>query len=92
MRWSPAKSDYELPWIDLKLLGLTAIDQGAKELNLSTWDQASSAHLAVILVWWNYSIKKTNGVKVTGLNETFKTLAKLGGVAFLFAETEDVGH
>ena len=92
MIWRPSESDFVLPWIDLKRLGKSKIDQGVTGLDFSAWDDATSAHLAIILTWWNYASYCNCKIEITGLNETFTTLAKLGGVEFLVTGAEDVGH
>ena len=71
---------YYRSWTDLKSMGMSAIDRGESTIDVSAWTQASSAHLAVLVFWWQSARKSGHKLTLTGLNPTFKTLAELGGV------------
>ncbi|MBH95756.1 MAG: hypothetical protein CMD87_00655 [Gammaproteobacteria bacterium] len=71
---------YHKSWTDLKSMGMSAIDRGESTIDVSAWTQASSAHLAVLVFWWQSARKSGHKLTLTGLNPTFKTLAELGGV------------
>lgn len=78
---------YYRSWTDLKSMGISAIEQGESIIDVSAWTQASSAHLAILVFWWQLARRSGRNLTVTGLNSTFKTLAELGGVTCI--ETGD---
>lgn len=92
MIWSLSELDYSLSCTTLKNMGKTKIDQGVTEFNFSAWDDATSPHLAIILVWVNYAHEQNYKIKISGLNGTFLTLARLGGVEQLVTGAENVGN
>ena len=83
---------YSKPWAELKALGLDVIYQGETVIDVSAWKEASSAHLAVLVYWWQLAKKTDRSVTVTGMNPTFKTLAELGGVTCIETGEPDAGH
>ena len=83
---------YIKSWPELKALGVEAIKRGETEINVSAWDQASSAHLAVMVYWWKSARAMNQSLTVTGMNPTFKTLAELGGVMCIETGESDAGH
>ena len=83
---------YTKPWSELKALGVEAIKRGETEIDVSAWDQASSAHLAVMVYWWKSARAMNQSLTVTGMNPTFKTLAELGGVMCIETGESDAGH
>ena len=85
-------SDYTKSWSELKTLGVEAIKRGETEIDVSAWDQASSAHLAVMVYWWKSARATNQSLTVTGMNPTFKTLAELGGVMCIETGESDAGH
>ena len=90
--FSVDSESYSKSWVELKALGLDAVHQGETIIDVSAWSGASSAHLAVMVYWWQ-SAKKTNrSLVVTGMNPTFKTLAELGGVTCIETGEPDAGH
>ncbi len=90
--WCPDAALFDASWEQLKASGEDALARGESEFDVSQWPQASSAHLAVMLYWWQSA--KTHGKTLTihGLNPTFLTLAELGGVQFLYTGATDAGH
>ncbi|NBS11819.1 MAG: STAS domain-containing protein [Gammaproteobacteria bacterium] len=89
MSWSVPAALYSAPWPELKRAGIEALEQGTQVIELQAWTAASSAHLAVLLVWW--SAARTRGIALTfqNMNQQFQTLARLGGVSFLIQESQD---
>jgi ABC-type transporter Mla MlaB component len=85
-------SAYTKSWSELKTLGVEAIKRGETEIDVSAWDQASSAHLAVMVYWWKSARAMNQSLTVTGMNSTFKTLAELGGVMCIETGESDAGH
>ena len=85
-------SAYAKPWAELKTLGVDAIRRGETAIDVSAWTEASSAHLAVMVYWWKSARAMDQSLTVTGLNPTFKTLAKLGGVMCIETGESDAGH
>ena len=85
-------SAYTKSWSELKTLGVEAIKRGETEIDVSAWDQASSAHLAVMVYWWKSARAMNRSLTVTGMNLTFKTLAELGGVMCIETGESDAGH
>jgi len=85
-------SAYTKSWSELKALGVEAIKRGETEIDVSAWDQASSAHLAVMVYWWKSARAMNQSLTVTGMNPTFKTLAALGGVMCIETGESDAGH
>jgi ABC-type transporter Mla MlaB component len=85
-------SAYTKSWSELKTLGVEAIKRGETEIDVSAWDQASSAHLAVMVYWWKSARAMNQSLTVTGMNPTFKTLAELGGVMCIETGESDAGH
>jgi len=83
---------YLKPWAELKALGLDAIRQGETVIDVSAWKEASSAHLAVMVYWWQSAKKTGHSVTMIGMNPTFKTLAELGGVTCIETGEPDAGH
>ncbi|MEL0223305.1 MAG: STAS domain-containing protein [Gammaproteobacteria bacterium] len=83
---------YTKSWPELKALGVEAIKRGETEIDVSAWDQASSAHLAVMVYWWKSARAMNQSLTVTGMNPTFKTLAELGGVMCIETGESDAGH
>ena len=83
---------YTKSWPELKALCVEAIKRGETEIDVSTWDQASSAHLAVMVYWWKSARAMNQSLTVTGMNPTFKTLAELGGVMCIETGESDAGH
>ena len=83
---------YRKSWPELKSLGVEAIKRGETEIDVSAWDQASSAHLAVMVYWWKSARAMNQSLTVTGMNPTFKTLAELGGVMCIETGESDAGH
>jgi len=83
---------YRKPWSELKSLGVDAIKRGETEIDVSAWNQASSAHLAVMVFWWKSARAMNQSLTVTGMNPTFKTLAELGGVMCIETGESDAGH
>tara|TARA_B100000925_G_C21589899_1_gene295797 strand:+ start:272 stop:493 length:222 start_codon:yes stop_codon:yes gene_type:complete len=73
-------------------MGISAIDQGESTIDVSAWTQASSAHLAVLVFWWQLARKSDRKLTLTGLNPTFKTLAELGGVTCIETGECDASH
>ena len=71
---------YNKSWTELKSIGISAIEQGESKIDVSAWTEASSAHLAVLVFWWQSARKSGRNLRLIGLNPTFKTLAALGGV------------
>ncbi|MBE59142.1 MAG: hypothetical protein CMD66_07070 [Gammaproteobacteria bacterium] len=70
---------YNRSWTELKSIGISAIELGESKIDVSAWTQASSAHLAVLVFWWQSARKSGRNLTLIGLNPTFKTLAELGG-------------
>jgi ABC-type transporter Mla MlaB component len=85
-------SAYTKSWSELKTLGVEAIKRGETEIDVSAWDQASSAHLAVMVYWWKSTRAMNRSLTVIGMNPTFKTLAELGGVMCIETGESDAGH
>jgi ABC-type transporter Mla MlaB component len=85
-------SAYTKSYSELKTLGVEAIKRGETEIDVSAWDQASSAHLAVMVYWWEFARAMNRSLTVTGMNLTFKTLAELGGVMCIETGESDAGH
>ena len=85
-------SAYTKSWSELKALGVEVIKRGETEIDVSTWDHASSAHLAVMVYWWKSARAMNQSLTVTGMNPTFKTLAELGGVMCIETGESDAGH
>jgi ABC-type transporter Mla MlaB component len=85
-------SAYTKSYSELKTLGVEAIKRGETEIDVSAWDQASSAHLAVMVYWWKSARVMNRSLTVTGMNLTFKTLAELGGVMCIETGESDAGH
>ena len=85
-------SAYTKSYSELKTLGVEAIKRGETEIDVSAWDQASSAHLAVMVYWWKSARAMNRSLSVTGMNLTFKTLAELGGVMCIETGESDAGH
>jgi ABC-type transporter Mla MlaB component len=83
---------YQKSWCELKLLGVDAIKSGETMIDVSAWEQASSAHLAVMVYWWKSARAMNRSLTVTGMNPTFKTLAELGGVMCIETGESDAGH
>ena len=83
---------YTRSWTDLKSMGISAIEQGEYTIDMSAWTQASSAHLAVLVFWWQSARKSGRNLTLTGLNPTFKTLVELGGVTCIEKGESDAGH
>ena len=75
--FSVDSESYSKPWAELKALGLDAIRQGELVIDVSAWTEASSAHLAVMVYWWQSAKTIDRSVTVTGMNHTFKTLARV---------------
>lgn len=87
-----AAEDYGLPWSALKQKGLDAIKTGETVFDLSRWEHASSAHLAVLVLWWKQARTAGRTLEFVGLNDTFGQLANLGGVTFIQTGVQDAGH
>jgi ABC-type transporter Mla MlaB component len=87
MSWAVPEALYAASWPDLKRAGVDALEGGAREIDLQAWSDASSAHLAVLLVWWSHAQSLGMDVSFHGLNQQFQTLAKLGGVSFIAKES-----
>jgi len=85
-------SAYEKSWRELKSLGIDAVRRGETVIDVSAWDYASSAHLAVMVYWWKSARAMNQALTVTGMNPTFKTLAELGGVMCIETGESDAGH
>ncbi|MEK9669363.1 MAG: STAS domain-containing protein [Gammaproteobacteria bacterium] len=83
---------YQQSWSELKSLGVDAIKRGETIIDVSEWEQASSAHLAVMVYWWRSARAMNRSLTVTGMNPTFKTLAELGGVMCIETGESDAGH
>ena len=83
---------YAKPWAELKTLGVEAVRRGETAIDVSAWTEASSAHLAVMVYWWKFARAMDQSFTVAGLNPTFKTLAKLGGVMCIETGESDAGH
>jgi len=83
---------YNRSWQDLKSIGISAIEKGENAIDLSAWTQASSAHLAVLVFWWQSARRSGRNLTLTGLNPTFKTLAELGGVTCIETGESDASH
>jgi ABC-type transporter Mla MlaB component len=90
--FSVDSESYSKSWVELKALGLNAIRQGETVIDVSAWNEASSAHLAVMVYWWQAAKKTDRSITVAGLNPTFKTLAELGGVTCIETGEPDAGH
>ncbi|MEK9556510.1 MAG: hypothetical protein VW313_11825, partial [Gammaproteobacteria bacterium] len=45
-------STFKKPWSELKALGADAVKNGETVIDVSAWEQATSAHLAVLVYWW----------------------------------------
>jgi ABC-type transporter Mla MlaB component len=90
--FSVDSESYSKPWAELKALGLDAIRKGELVIDVSAWTEASSAHLAVMVYWWQSAKTIDRSVTVTGMNPTFKTLAELGGVTCIETGEPDAGH
>ncbi|HAN81425.1 MAG: hypothetical protein CMD54_05285 [Gammaproteobacteria bacterium] len=90
--FSVDSESYNKSWTDLKSMGISAIDQGESTIDVSAWTQASSAHLAVLVFWWQLARKSDRKLTLTGLNPTFKTLAELGGVTCIETGECDASH
>lgn len=84
--------DYEKSWSDIKKFGVEAIDKGVDSIDLNAWTEASSAHLAVLVFWWQVARSRGQSLKIIGMNPAFKTLAKLGGVSCIETGEPDAGH
>jgi len=89
--WVVPETLFAAPWATLKDAGLAQIKSGQSDFDLSAWTEASSAHLAVLLVWWSSAQRLGHGLQLHGLNPHFQTLARLGGVAFLMKESHSHG-
>ena len=83
---------YERSWTELKSIGISAIEQGESKIDISAWTQASSAHLAVLVFWWQSARKSGRNLTLIGLNPTFKTLAELGGVTCIETGESHAGY
>lgn len=93
MSWAVPEALYSAPWSDLKRAGLEAVEQGAQVIELQSWTSASSAHLAILLVWWSAAHARGVELIFQNVNQQFQTLARLGGVSFLMGESQnDVGQ
>mgnify|MGYP001253611138 FL=1 len=90
--FSVDSESYFKSWAELEELGLDAIRQGELVIDVSAWTEASSAHLAVMVYWWQSAKTIDRSVTVTGMNPTFKTLAELGGVTCIETGEPDAGH
>lgn len=90
--WCPDAALFEASWTALKQAGEQAVARGETAVDLTAWEHASSAHLAVILHWWHCARSVGQPLSVQGLNPTFKTLASLGGVDFIYTGASDAGH
>ena len=90
--WAVTADDFVRPWDQLRELGLSAIGRGETEIDLSAWDQATSAHLAVLVFWWQAADRSGARLVFSGLNPTFKQLAALGGVTCIETGERDAGH
>ena len=90
--WAVNPDDYEKSWAKIKQLGVEAIDQGAESVDITAWTEASSAHLAVLVFWWQIAKSRNRVLKITGMNPAFKTLAELGGVSCIETGEPDAGH
>ena len=90
--WAVTAEDFSKPWAQLKQLGLEAIAQGQTEISLAAWPQASSAHLAVLVCWWQAADARGSTLVFSGLNPTFRQLAALGGVTCIETGERDAGH
>jgi ABC-type transporter Mla MlaB component len=90
--YSVDASAYTKSWPELKSLGVEAIKRGETEIDVSAWERASSAHLAVMVYWWKSARAMNQSLTVTGMNPTFKTLAELGGVMCIETGESDAGH
>ncbi len=90
--WRLAASDYDLDWAALKAKGLAQIDAGVGTIDLSEWTKASSAHLAILVFWWQSARARGHSLAFSGLNPTFQQLAALGGVEFIQTGEADAGH
>jgi ABC-type transporter Mla MlaB component len=87
MNWAVSELLYSASWVDLKRAGIDALDRGARVIDLQAWSEASSAHLAVLMVWWSYAQSLGTDLSFQGLNQQFQTLARLGGVSFIMKES-----
>ena len=90
--YSVDASAYTKSWSELKTQGVEAVKRGETEIDVSAWDQASSAHLAVMVYWWKSARAMNQSLTVTGMNPTFMTLAELGGVMCIETGESDAGH
>lgn len=90
--WVVTADDFTKPWDQLKTIGLAAIAEGETEIDLAAWDQATSAHLAVLVFWWHAADRSGTRLVFSGLNPTFKQLAALGGVTCIETGERDAGH
>ncbi len=90
--WCPNSSDYQLTWAQLKAKGLAQIEQGENTIDLTEWAHATSAHLALLVYWWQAAHARGQSLRFTGLNPTFQQLAELGGVTFIQTGEADAGH
>jgi|TARA_B110000503_G_C6899562_1_gene310128 ABC-type transporter Mla MlaB component len=90
--WVLKKSDYLTPWPTLKKYGVEAIVAGETTIDVSAWTEASTAHLAVLVLWWREAQSRGTRLNFLGLNSTFQTLAELGGVQFIETGEVDAGH
>ena len=85
-------STFKKPWSELKALGADAVKNGETVIDVSAWEQASSAHLAVLVYWWKSARAMNRSLTLTGMNPTFKTLAELGGVMCIETGESDAGN
>ena len=83
---------YQHSWSALKTLGIEAIQRGETVIDVSAWEHASSAHLAVLVFGWQRARKMKKTLTITGLNPTVQTLAELGGVTCIETGEPDAGH
>lgn len=90
--WRVVASDFNLPWAELKSKGLVELARGTTHIDVSEWTEASSAHLAVLVYWWQSAQKTGQTLVFSGLNPTFQQLASLGGVDFIQTGEADAGH
>ena len=87
MTWRVPEELARSSWTEMKIIGVNRIKKGEQHFDLSEWKSLGSQHLSVVVFWWTVGKRKGNGLKITGADSVFKTLASLGGVDFILTET-----
>ena len=90
--WVVSAEDFAADWAGLKQRGLDAVARGVTEIDLAAWTDASSAHLAVLVCWWQSADGRGQPLMFLHMNPTFQQLAALGGVTCIETGERDAGH